>query len=52
MWPSSGRGRRHNIERSLAAVDIELDGADLAEIDHITMNRLEDQGASTPEGAL
>jgi aryl-alcohol dehydrogenase-like predicted oxidoreductase len=46
-----GARSHRNIERSLAAVDIELDGADLAEIDHITMNGVEVVGA-TPEGAL
>jgi aryl-alcohol dehydrogenase-like predicted oxidoreductase len=44
-----GARSRRNIERSLAAVDIELDASDLAEIDHITMDGVEVQGA-TPEG--
>ena len=38
-----------NIERSLAAVDVELTADDLAQIDHITMDGVEVQGA-TPEG--
>jgi aryl-alcohol dehydrogenase-like predicted oxidoreductase len=44
-----GARSRRNIERSLAAVDVELDAADLAEMDHITMAGVEVQGA-TPEG--
>jgi aryl-alcohol dehydrogenase-like predicted oxidoreductase len=46
-----GARSHRNIERSLAAVDIELDAADLAEIDHITMDGVEIEGA-TPEGAV
>ena len=44
-----GARSRRNIERSLAAVDIELNADDLARIDHITMNGVEVEGA-TPEG--
>jgi len=44
-----GARSRRNIERSLAAVDIELTADDLARIDHITMDGYEVQGA-TPEG--
>ena len=45
-----GARSHRNIERSLAAVDIELDADDLAEIDRITMDGVEVRGA-TPEGA-
>jgi aryl-alcohol dehydrogenase-like predicted oxidoreductase len=44
-----GARSRRNIERSLAAADVRLDAADLAEIDRITMDGYEVQGA-TPEG--
>ena len=44
-----GARSRGNIERSLAAVDVELTADDLAQIDHITMDGVEVQGA-TPEG--
>ena len=44
-----GARSRRNIERSLAAVDVELTPDDLARIDHITMDGYEVQGA-TPEG--
>ena len=44
-----GARSRRNIERSLAAVDVELTADDLARIDHITMAAYEVQGA-TPEG--
>ena len=44
-----GARSRRNIERSLAAVDVELTADDLAQIDHITMDGVEVQGA-TPEG--
>ena len=44
-----GARSRRNIERSLAAVEIELDADDLAQIDHITMDGVEVEGA-TPEG--
>jgi aryl-alcohol dehydrogenase-like predicted oxidoreductase len=44
-----GARSRRNIERSLAAVDIELTADDLAQIDHITMDGVEVEGA-TPEG--
>ena len=44
-----GARSRRNIERSLAAVDVELTADDLAQIDHITMDGYEVQGA-TPEG--
>ena len=44
-----GARSHQNIERSLAAVDVELTADDLAQIDHITMDGVEVQGA-TPEG--
>ena len=44
-----GARSRRNIERSLAAVDVELDADDLAHIDHLTMDGYEVEGA-TPEG--
>jgi aryl-alcohol dehydrogenase-like predicted oxidoreductase len=44
-----GARSRRNIERSLAAVDVELTADDLAQIDHITMAGVEVEGA-TPEG--
>jgi aryl-alcohol dehydrogenase-like predicted oxidoreductase len=44
-----GARSRRNIERSLAAVDVELTADDLARIDHITMDGVEVVGA-TPEG--
>jgi len=44
-----GARSRRNIERSLAAVDVELTADDLAQIDHITMDGVEVEGA-TPEG--
>jgi aryl-alcohol dehydrogenase-like predicted oxidoreductase len=44
-----GARSRRNIERSLAAVDVELTADDLAEIDRITADAVEVQGA-TPEG--
>ena len=44
-----GARSRRNIERSLAAVDVELTADDLAQIDHITMDGVEVQGA-TPGG--
>ena len=46
-----GARSRRNIDASLAAVDVELSAADLAEIDHITMDGVEVEGA-TPEGAV
>lgn len=45
-----GARSRRNVERSVAAADITLDAADLAEIDRITMDGYEVSGA-TPEGA-
>ena len=44
-----GARSHQNIERSLAAVDVELTADDLAQVDHITMDGVEVQGA-TPEG--
>lgn len=44
-----GARSRRNIERSLAADDVELTADDLAKIDQITMDGYEVQGA-TPEG--
>lgn len=44
-----GARSKRNIERSLSADDVELDAADLAEIDRITMDGYMVEGA-TPEG--